>query len=109
MAIAAIASVPFGGADALRAVPNGLIMLGIGVAILSSAIPFTLEIVALSRLPKQTFSTLTSMEPAIAALIGLLVLSEQLSAMQLLAIGFIITASIGATMTVQPAVLSLPE
>ncbi|MNP30954.1 Threonine/homoserine exporter RhtA [compost metagenome] len=75
----------------------------LGVAILSSAFPYTLEMVALTRLPARTFGTLMSIEPAFAAISGLVFLGEQLSAMQWVAIGAIIFASAGTTLSSQPS------
>ena len=109
MAIAACAVLPIGAGAALSAPSAGLLLTALLVAILSSAVPFTLEMLALKRLPTATFSTLTSMEPAVAALVGLLALGEQLSVTQWLAIGAIIGASIGTTMTVRPAASALPD
>ncbi len=79
-----------------------LLPVAIAVAILSTALPFSLEMAALTRLPARTFSTLMSIEPAVAALSGLLFLHEQLSLTQWLAIGAIIIASVGTAMTVKP-------
>ena len=79
-----------------------LLPIALGVAVLSSALPYSLEMVALTRLPARTFSILMSLEPAIAALSGLLFLSEQLSWNQWLAIGAIILASAGAAATIKP-------
>jgi len=76
-----------------------LIPVALGVAILSTALPYTLEMVALTRLPARTFSTLMSVEPAFGALSGLLFLQEHLSLAQWLAITCIILASAGATLT----------
>ncbi|WP_333607606.1 DMT family transporter [Arsukibacterium sp.] len=73
--------------------------LGIAVAVLSSALPYSLEMVALKRLPAQSFSVLMSMEPAIAAVAGLLILSELLSVSQWLAIALVIAASLGSTLS----------
>jgi inner membrane transporter RhtA len=69
----------------------------IGVAFLSSALPYTLELSVLKKIPKNTFSILMSLEPAIAALSGLIFLNEFLSPIQCLAIGCIIIASIGCS------------
>ncbi|BES84499.1 threonine/homoserine exporter RhtA [Pectobacterium araliae] len=80
-----------------------ILPLGIAVAVLSTALPYSLEMVALTRLPARTFSTLMSMEPAIAALSGILFLGEHLSFIQWVALIFIITASLGATLTVKSA------
>lgn len=68
---------------------------GIGLAIASSAVPYTLEMFALKRLPKNTFSILLSLEPAIGALTGFFVLSEILTLTQWIAIACIMSASIG--------------
>lgn len=68
-----------------------------GVAVLSSAIPYSLEMVALKQLPTKIFGILTSLEPVIGAVSGFLFLSEHLSAMQALAIGLIVIASAGST------------
>jgi inner membrane transporter RhtA len=78
-----------------------LLPIALGVAVLSSALPYSLEMVALTRLPARTFSILMSLEPAIAALSGLLFLSEKLSWNQWLAIGAIILASAGAAATIR--------
>ena len=72
------------------------------VAVLSSALPYSLEMIALTRLPARTFSILMSMEPAIAALSGLLFLSERLTLSQWLAISAIILASAGTAATFKP-------
>jgi len=79
-----------------------LLPVALGVAVLSSALPYSLEMVALTRLPARTFSILMSMEPAIAALSGLLFLSERLTLSQWLAISAIILASAGAAATIKP-------
>ncbi|MCY1443611.1 Threonine/homoserine exporter RhtA [compost metagenome] len=74
----------------------------IGVAVLSSAFPYTLEMYALTRMPTRTFGTLMSLEPAIAAMSGLIFLGEQLTPIQWIAIGAIILASAGTTLSSQP-------
>ncbi|MBV6290318.1 threonine/homoserine exporter RhtA [Pseudomonas aegrilactucae] len=78
-----------------------LLPVAIGVAILSTALPYSLEMVALTRLPARTFGTLMSIEPAFGALSGLLFLGEVLSLAQWLAIAAIITASVGATLSIR--------
>jgi inner membrane transporter RhtA len=99
-AIAALLVAPVGIALAGPAILEPRIIgLGIGVAILSSAIPYSLEMVALRHLPANTFSTLLSAEPAIGALMGLMLLGEHLTATQWLAIGAIIASTVGAAMT----------
>ncbi|KTC18408.1 transporter [Pseudomonas marginalis ICMP 9505] len=78
-----------------------LIPVAIAVAVLSTALPYTLEMVALTRIPARTFGTLMSIEPAFGALSGLIFLQEQLSLAQWMAITCIILASIGATLTMR--------
>jgi inner membrane transporter RhtA len=80
-----------------------LFAAGIGVALLSSAIPYTLEMIALKELPARTFGILMSVEPAVAALVGLVFLHELLSLRQWLAVALIIAASTGSTLTSRPA------
>ncbi|MNL73668.1 Threonine/homoserine exporter RhtA [compost metagenome] len=65
---------------------------------MASALPYSLEMVALKRLPKRTFGVLLSLEPAVGAVIGLIVLREALTPTQWLAIACIIVASIGITL-----------
>jgi inner membrane transporter RhtA len=76
-----------------------LLLLGALVAMLSSAIPYSLELEALRRLPKRVFGVLMSLEPAVAAAAGFVVLGEVLDARELLAIGLVVAASAGATRT----------
>ncbi|MFI1285965.1 EamA family transporter [Streptomyces sp. NPDC020858] len=97
MAVAAVLSLPLGvieaGSDLL--VPSTL-ALGLGVAVLSSVLPYTLEMLALRRMPAPTFAILMSLEPAIAATAGFLVLNQAMSALDALAIALVIAASMGA-------------
>lgn len=80
-----------------------LLGLGFGVAILSSVIPYTLEVEALRRLPANVFGVLMSLEPAVAAVAGLLVLGQQLELTEVVAIAFVVAASAGATRSAPPA------
>jgi len=73
------------------------------VAILSTAFPYTLEMMALTRLPAKTFGTLMSLEPAMGALSGMLFLGELLTLPQWLGLLAIVIASAGATLTLRPA------
>ena len=96
MLIAALLVVPIGFADAGRTlVAPSVLPFGIAVAVLSSALPYTLEMVALRRLSAKSFGTLMSFEPALGALAGAVILGERLMAGQWLAIGAIVIASIG--------------
>lgn len=100
--VAALFVAPIGIVHAGSALLNpALLPVAIGVAILSTALPYSLEMVALTRLPARTFGTLMSIEPAFGALSGLLFLNEVLSMAQWLAIAAIITASVGATLSMR--------
>ncbi|EMB4321948.1 threonine/homoserine exporter RhtA [Pluralibacter gergoviae] len=100
--IAAAVFVPVGVLQAGDALWHGsLLPLGLGIAVLSTALPYSLEMVALTRLPTRTFGTLMSMEPALAALSGMIFLGETLTLSQTLALGAIITASVGSTLTLR--------
>ncbi len=95
--IAALVTVPFGLLEAGGAlIAPATLPLGLGIAVFSSALPYTLEMVALRRLSTRTFGTLMSFEPAIAAVAGVLLLGEHLTLVQYLAIAAIVAASVGA-------------
>lgn len=100
MAIATLVAVPVAAATGgfARLTPR-LFLAGVGVALLSSAIPYTLEMIALKELPARTFGILMSLEPAVAALAGLVFLHEVLSPRQWLAVALVIAASTGSTLT----------
>ncbi|GAA2784498.1 EamA family transporter [Nonomuraea dietziae] len=83
-----------GGTDLLQ---PWVILIGLGVGLLSSVIPYSLELQALRRMPKHVFGILMSLEPAVAALIGLVLLGEFLHVQQWAAIICIVAASLGAT------------
>lgn len=97
MMIAALLAVPLGVINAGRHLlsPSAL-PFGIGIAIFSSALPYTLEMIALRRLSARTFGILMSFEPAIAAVASVLLLGEHVNGVQCLAIAAIIAASVGA-------------
>ena len=100
--IAAIVFVPLGAFQATEALWHwSLLPIGLAIAVLSTALPYTLEMIALTRLPTRTFGTLMSMEPAIATLSGLVFLGETLTFSQTLALGAIIMASMGSTLTMR--------
>lgn len=80
-----------------------LLAAGTALAVLSSALPFTLELNALRHLPSRTFSILMSLEPAAAAVCGLVFLHERLTLAQWLAVALVMAASAGATLTARPA------
>lgn len=96
-AIGALVVVPVGVAHAGSALFSlSALPFAIGVAVLSSALPYSLEMHALTRLAPRTVGILVSIEPALGALLGLLFLDEHLDAFQWLAIAAIIAASAGA-------------
>ncbi|MFJ3900224.1 EamA family transporter [Streptomyces sp. NPDC090025] len=97
MAVGAVISLPFGlvSAGDKLFVPS-TIGLGLAVALMSSVLPYTLELLALRRLPAPTFAILMSLEPAIAATAGFLILHQALGVLDAVAIALVIAASMGA-------------
>lgn len=103
LGMAAITVVPFGVWHAGSALLQPEILLaGLGVAAVSSAIPISLEMVALKRLTPAAFGVMASMEPAVAALMGVLVLHEHLTGLQWLAIVLVMGAAAGSAATAKP-------
>ena len=100
MSVAACTVVPFGVWHAGSALLDPHILLfGLGIAAISSALPISLEMVALKRLPRETFGIMTSMEPAVAAILGMQLLDERLTGLQWLAIACIMFAAAGSSVT----------
>ncbi|UJV46800.1 EamA family transporter [Streptomyces sp. AMCC400023] len=100
MAVAAVLFLPLGIVESGgRLVEPTTLALGAAVAVLSSVLPYTLELVALRRLPASTFAILMSLEPAIAATAGFLILDQALTTVEALAIALVIGASMGAVRT----------
>jgi inner membrane transporter RhtA len=100
MSIATLTVLPFALAGGgLASLAPRLYAAAVALAVLSSALPFTLEMNALRALPGRTFSILMSLEPAVAALCGLALLGEHLTKAQWVAVGLVIAASAGATAT----------
>ena len=100
MLVGALAILPLGIAQAGgRMLLPVLLPAAIGVALLSSALPYSLEMFALTRLPTRTFGVLMSLEPALGALAGLIFLGEQLTPLQWAAIASIMLASGGSAAT----------
>ncbi len=99
MLVAAVVTLPPGVIEAGRSLllPS-VILTGLAVAALSSALPYTLEMYALRRLPAHVFGVMVSASPAVAALIGFLVLGERLQVIQWLAIALIVFAVAGSTL-----------
>jgi inner membrane transporter RhtA len=104
MVFGALAVLPFALASGVVGKLNPVLFAaGLGVALLSGAVPFTLEMMALRVLPGRTFGILMSLEPAAATLMGLVFLHERLSPVQWLAVVLVSTASAGATLTARRA------
>ncbi|NEG62233.1 threonine/homoserine exporter RhtA [Pantoea agglomerans] len=101
--IASVIFVPLGLTFAESGIWTWAVMpIALLVALLSSAIPYSLEMIALTRLPARIFGTLMSLEPAMAAFSGMLFLGETLTGLQWLALLAIIIASAGSTLTMRP-------
>jgi inner membrane transporter RhtA len=95
--IAAVLVAPFGiaqGGSELLAPAH--LAIGLGIGLLSSAVPFALEFEALRRLPKATFGVLMSLEPAVAAVVGFVALSQGLALVEVVAIALVVAACAGA-------------
>jgi inner membrane transporter RhtA len=98
--VATLAIAPFAVATAgARLLEPRLLVLGALVGVLSSVIPYSLEMTALRTLPPRVFGILVSLEPATAALVAALLLREFLTPLQLLAMAFVTAATVGATRT----------
>jgi inner membrane transporter RhtA len=105
MAVAALVAVPFGVAESGTALMRPwALVAGLGVALLSSVIPYSLDLEALRKIPPRVFGILMSLEPAMAAVIGLIVLQESLRWSQWGAVLCVVAASAGATRGARPDV-----
>jgi inner membrane transporter RhtA len=97
MLAAALLTVPVGLAESGTKLFSGAVLpVGFALAVVSSALPYSLEMIAMPRLPAKTVGVLMSLEPAVAAIIGLLLLGEHLNVLQWAAIGSIMVASAGS-------------
>jgi inner membrane transporter RhtA len=104
MAVGTVALLPVGIAGAGSALLSaGPLAVGAAVAMLSSAIPYSLELEALRRLPSRVFGIVLSLDPAVAALIGLVLLGQQLGAREVAGIALVMAASVGASLTAPPS------
>lgn len=100
MSTAAVVILPFGVASAgTSLLAPSVLLLGLVVALVSSALPYSLEMIALRHIPERTFGVVLSAEPAIGAVAGLFLLHEQLGGPQWFAIACIVAASVGAVAT----------
>jgi inner membrane transporter RhtA len=85
-----------------------VLLLGVAVGLLSSVIPYSLELSALRTMPPRVFGILMSLEPAAAALAAMLILAEFLAPLQWLAVTCVVVASIGAARSAGPASQQAP-
>jgi inner membrane transporter RhtA len=99
MIFAFLISFPFGvGHFNIQSLNFEIIPFAIGVAILSSALPYSLEMIALRKIPAKTFGILVSLEPAFATLFGWIILNEMMSGVQMMAMMMIMMASMGSAL-----------
>jgi inner membrane transporter RhtA len=98
LTVGALIAIPFGAVEAGTAMlrPTALIV-GFAVAVMSSVVPYSLELEALRHIRPRVFGVLMSLEPAVAALAGLLILHQALTALQWVAVGCVVLASVGAS------------
>ena len=109
IAVGALALLPFGLHGALVTAGDGhLLLLAAGTGVLASVIPYTLELAALRRLPPPVFGVLLSLEPAIAATAGWLLLGQRLGPWQGVAVGVVVLASVGSTLTARRTAAEAP-
>lgn len=97
MLVSAVLTAPFGipdgGADLLA---PSVLAVGLAVGVLSAAIPFSLELEAMRRLPSSVFGVMMSIEPAVAAVVGLIFLGQVIEPLQMVAVLLVVAASAGA-------------
>lgn len=105
MVVGSAIALPFGVTSAGTAMVDPVVLAaGFAVALLSSVIPYSLELEALRRMPPRVFGILMSLEPAVAAVAGLVLLGEQLKPAQWVAVCCVVIASVGATRSARPDV-----
>lgn len=108
MSVGALAALPLGVAEGgAHLVSPRSLALGAAVGILSSAIPYSLELEALRRIATSLFGVLMSLEPAMAALAGFVLIGQQLSARAVLGIALVVIASVGAALSSRRALVAL--
>lgn len=105
MVVGTVIALPFGIGSAGTAMLDPVVLAAaIVVALMSSVVPYSLELEALRRMPPRVFGILMSLEPAVAAVAGLLLLGEHLAPVQWVAVGCVVIASVGATRSAKPDV-----
>lgn len=104
LVVASVALLPFGVPAAAAAVADPrLLALAAGTALLASVVPYTLELLALRRLPQRVFGVLLSLEPVVAAAAGWLMLGQEMSALRIAAVALVVAASIGTALAARKA------
>lgn len=109
MPVAALVATAVAGPSTLPQLSWELVLAGLGLALLLPVIPFALEMLALRRLSVTTFGTLMALEPALAVLIGLLVLGQVPGLLAVAGVGCVVLAGIGAERTETPPVRTSPR
>lgn len=110
MVVGSLVVVPIGVADAGTALLQPWVLLaGLGLALLSSVVPYTTDLEALRRIPPRVFGILLCLEPAMAAVTGLVLLGEALRWPQWVAVGCVVGASVGATLGAREKARPTPE
>ena len=105
MVVGTVIALPFGIGSAGAAMLDPMVLaVAIVVALMSSVVPYSLELEALRRMPPRVFGILMSLEPAVAAVAGLVLLGEHLAPAQWVAVGCVVIASVGATRSAKPDV-----
>ena len=105
MVVGSAIALPFGISSAGTAILDPVVLAaGLAVALMSSVIPYSLELEALRRMPPRVFGILMSLEPAVAAVAGLVLLGEHLKPAQWVAVCCVVIASVGATRSARPEV-----
>jgi inner membrane transporter RhtA len=110
LCVGALLVVPFGAHRAWAVVDRpSLLLVGVGVALLSSVVSYGLEMIALRRIPTRVFGVLMSIEPGAAAIAGFVVLDEALGAREIVALLLVSTASAATTLTHRASTLATPS
>ena len=100
MGVGALVLLPAGLGGAVHAFGDpGLLAFALGTGLLASVVPYSLELAALRRLPPAVFGVLLSLEPAVAAVVGLLLLDQALGVVAAVAVGVVVLASVGSTVS----------
>jgi inner membrane transporter RhtA len=108
MCVASLAALPVGLAEGgAKLLQPHVLLVGFGVGMLSSAIPYTFEMEALRRIATNVFGVLMSLEPAMAALAGFIVIGQGLSSRELVGIALVVIASVGASQAVRRAPIAV--